>query len=1773
MFALSVMILVTKAQVQVPVLQEHFDGSSIPAGWNAIDADGDGQNWFVYSDGYQESNCVTSESYSNTTLDPFDPDNWLITPAIALNGTSTLTYYVKSTSAGYPDHYGVWISTSSTINLNDFTQLIDESETTGFWTLKTIDLSDYAGNTVYIAFRHFNSEDMLAINIDEVTVTSSLSEPTIVVTPANINFGTQIVDVASSAQSILVQGANLTSDINAAVSAPFEISLDGENFNDMQTLPSTGGNIYVRCWASEAGSFNEDIILSSGSVNEVVPVSVYVSSCISPVNLMVSQIAGTSANLSWSLSDEPTGFEQYHILFAEHESTDWAEETTDNLFYLLSGLQPQTMYDVKLYLTCEAGVSDTLSTSFITNCLAGGDVVIGNGNRSSEYLPSYNYYNYGYSQQLFLATELNGPHTFNSLSIEKECGTMPRGLKFYLMHTTATSIPESWITVDNAQLVYDSIPNIEVGWNTFSFSNNFEYNGTDNLLLITIDNTGSYGTSSTDNMWKVHNGPDNSSRYAYQDGHTYDIASLPLNSDNQYTASIRNNVVLGAECNSTTTCVAPNVVVTDVTSNEISISWVAGYQESSWNIEYKAATEDAWISVGSVEETYFTLEELQANTTYMIHVYSNCDGEQSAPALLNVTTECSTFSLPFSENFDAVDPETSIIPCWAKGTNDEYIDYPNICTWTSHSESQSMGFYSSESEYSYLALPAFDEEVEMNNLLLSFYVNASSTDYPIEVGVMTDPENYSTFTTISQFSTSQENEWELVEISTADYTGNGRYLALRTPAGDYSYMYVDDIYVDVIPSCFHVTNLEAANITTDEAEIHWTAGGEENAWQYLFGQYGTVNPEEDAFTNTNTNTVTLTDLTPNTLYVVYVKADCGGETSTAQMINFRTGCTAITQLPYIENFDTYQGVTSYWNSEANNLPNCWDYLNTGSSAEFLPLIFNNAETAASGNNSIYYYTYDDPYWSSGYGDQIAILPEMDESLPINTTMLTFDARAKNDYTELHLVVGAMSDPEDVSTFVAIDTIVTTSADYTNYEVYLSSYAGDGNRIALAAFPASTYENAGYVDNVQILPMTSCARPTNLTATTIDATSINLAWTANGGETEWVVEYGPVGFTLGQGTIIDQVTTNPYMVEGLTVNTAYDFYVKAICASVEPSNYSVVATARTYQVPATTPYFHDFSNAEENAQWTLENGPCTNKWYIGQPTSYNDEVLFVSNNGTTANYSINASSSVWAYRDVQFGTQAAEFELSFNWMAMGEQGYDRLEVYAGDRLNVSAGTSYPSTTVANLQLLGSSLCHQNSWQHFSATMNDTYAGQTKRIYFLWTNDGGVGENPPAVIDSISIIEINCANPHDVVVSNITTTSATVTFAAAATATAWQYVLSTTPISPEEGSIQDITSTTINLSDLDLSTTYYVYVRTNCGGGEFSDWTEEVSFTTDCAAITTFPYTEDFENGGAMPSCWKQEYVQGEVDWTFQAGANVSSNIQTAHSGNYNAYYFNTENSTTKLISPTLDLTNVNNPYLSFWHAQAMWVYDLDNLTVYYRTSSAAPWTQLINFTSDTPAWTYDSLSLPNPSATYQIAFEGIARYGYGVVLDDITVAEHIHVPEPCDVPTSLTVSNVDATSADVDWASSGNEISWKLQYKTENGAWSDDINVSAKPYHLSGLTQGTTYVVRVKSICAEGESDWSNTCNFTTTTVGIDNVVLSNNISILPNPADNYIKLNVNSDVNVKEAALYNAFGQLIQLIQLTDNHARIDISAMASGMYFIRIEGDNGVATKKFIKK
>ena len=85
---------------------------------------------------------------------------------------------------------------------------------------------------------------------------------------------------------------------------------------------------------------------------------------------------------------------------------------------------------------------------------------------------------------------------------------------------------------------------------------------------------------------------------------------------------------------------------------------------------------------------------------------------------------------------------------------------------------------------------------------------------------------------------------------------------------------------------------------------------------------------------------------------------------------------------------------------------------------------------------------------------------------------------------------------------------------------------------------------------------SCAPPSSLEATANSITEVEIYWTPGGSETEWTYEYGPSGFTQGDGIITITGPNNPITLGGLS--GSYDIYVQANCGAGDDSTWSTIS---------------------------------------------------------------------------------------------------------------------------------------------------------------------------------------------------------------------------------------------------------------------------------------------------------------------------------------------------------------------------------------------------------------------------------------------------------------------------------------------------------------------------------------------------------------------------------------------------------------------------------------
>lgn len=146
--------------------------------WTNVDSDNDGYSWepdFLYAledhQGHNNSLGLCGSASFIFGLGPLTPDNWLISPAIQLPaGTSRLSWYAKGIDPDYyAENYSVYVSTTGS-SISDFVTPVCTKTAHSDWHNSQIDLTPYAGRTVYVAFRHHDVSDYYYLALDDIVV-------------------------------------------------------------------------------------------------------------------------------------------------------------------------------------------------------------------------------------------------------------------------------------------------------------------------------------------------------------------------------------------------------------------------------------------------------------------------------------------------------------------------------------------------------------------------------------------------------------------------------------------------------------------------------------------------------------------------------------------------------------------------------------------------------------------------------------------------------------------------------------------------------------------------------------------------------------------------------------------------------------------------------------------------------------------------------------------------------------------------------------------------------------------------------------------------------------------------------------------------------------------------------------------------------------------------------------------------------------------------------------------------------------------------------------------------------------------------------------------------------------------------------------------------------------------------------------------------------------------------------------------------------------------
>ena len=374
------------------------------------------------------------------------------------------------------------------------------------------------------------------------------------------------------------------------------------------------------------------------------------------------------------------------------------------------------------------------------------------------------------------------------------------------------------------------------------------------------------------------------------------------------------------------------------------------------------------------------------------------------------------------------------------------------------------------------------------------------------------------------------------------------------------------------------------SITETSATFSWTNGYNNTQWEVIAVPFGNGVPITSGLL-VNTNPYTLQGLTHSTKYEFYIRAYCNAslQSNWVGPIIFNTLCGA-QQLPYLETFN---------DTDLTSKKFCWSVNNVANDLTQWRIEATEASIRAISSFTQPFVSYNDWLISA----PINVVGQKVLKYNYRAATSIFNPTARGNFEVL------MSSTPNFATF----TVLKPSTDFLNSNYQSEEIIFTGTGITYFAFrvpPTMTNpSNSGIVmiDDVSITDLNLCPNPSGLLVSAITTTTANLSWFAGNVETQWeiVIQAPYTGIPTSNGIVVN--TTPAYIATGLTEDTNYEYYVRAICQTPNVSNWIGPFRFKTKCNTLPTPFFETFdTNSTTESCWeVVNNNGNSNFWNLNQ----------------------------------------------------------------------------------------------------------------------------------------------------------------------------------------------------------------------------------------------------------------------------------------------------------------------------------------------------------------------------------------------------------------------------------------------------------------------------------------------------------------------------------------------------------------------------------------------
>ncbi|MEE1143174.1 MAG: fibronectin type III domain-containing protein [Bacteroidales bacterium] len=1479
------------------------------------------------------------------------------------------------------------------------------------------------------------------------------------------------------------------------------------------TTCSSVGNKTITCYRSnqEISINNPQEVNSSMRIvlnnrpNVKFEINPFSASCYPPTEILSQQISSQSATLAWNAVE---GVEQYAVAYKKSSEVLWDTTFVNTNSITLSQLDVITPYDMKIWSVCSDEESIAFTTSFTT--LPNEELVselpfvcefhtqaesqlwtIQNGTQTNK----WHWGNIVNSTLSDIGGVSGAMYISNNNGLTNNYDGNSTSTVYFSRYIQFNDAPEFKLTFDWKGIAEGNSDYLQV----FLLPTTTQLDH--NMVLTSGEITDRLGGA---NDWRRQevvlsreyaNGVYNLV-FCWRNDNTVEH-NPPIAVDNISIEAVNCGRVteIDSEVNDGEN-ISATIYFGDANTNE----------ERTYIVEYSLTGTGDWESVETQIDSV-VIEDLLASSNYSVRVKVLCSSTEVSDYshIHTFNTPCGTITqFPIREGFeqefvleqghigDDYSPK-----CWevVNGASSYYgFERSGDCSSEGNNSLNFSGSATSGTYNDWLITPP----IEFNgNQRMTFKIRKSSSNSTLphfkvyyydaieqDITSLGDTSLFQVLDTV--YCTHNTLDFKKMEVDLSSIVGEAR-VALVVNERTSSF-YLDELTIENSPSCPDVYGVVAKALSSTSMSVDFDAN-HQMGWTIAYGQADSIqnfNPQLASQFSVNPNDslpVIINNLTSG-IYYVAVKSNCeDGAYSEIETVEIPFA----QNLPYTQNFDSLN--INGWDFVSNSV-NSWII---GSEVNEITNQPGNALYISNGNGYNYTLTTATTAYASlnvAFGEYPAF-------------NLSFDWKAAGQGTVDYAKVYILPWDYELTTSLPNDSYSLTGrlnqqTQWQTENIELDHQYANG--IYKIVFAWKNNSSGGTnppiaIDNISIVPLT-CGGVEGLTLNNMEGTltTTSVAVSFNDYNTENVqyqIEYKTQSET--EWTIAATTDTNYYLINNLNYQTDYQVRVAVVCSNGELTSYA--------QEEITTPC-GTITQLPWQEQFSTGIGEC---WYqmLGEmsDTITHASDLLQNNNGWKYNMYVGGER---IYADLSYeyakywiispsfylGEGDTTYQLSADIFRTSHNGSEVAPMPNGDMFAILVSTDDGLTwNTANALIFGSGETSNYDY-NLSA-----FSSEASRVNFKLANENdqpltgairfafyGEGSTSRMLVDNIEISQWQpCQTPSMVNVANITSNSAELTFLDFGQSQQWEYAL-------QQGNTIDFATAqtqTINyqgtyLNDLLDGMTYSVAVRSVCSEGEYSSWSEIITFTTP-SQPTPLPFETTFSD---IYDNQKWEAVSNtNINWTigsatFSGEEDTMSAYISSNGTDYSVAMPGGWNYTYTALYREFDFGAGGNYTLSFDYKVSGYDYMDAGLHVFVKDENDVIIAEYYNMDQaianyvGVSQWTRANIELPSD-------IEGIKKivfYSWGYIssystqsqvppaIDNLVIEEMI-----CNPPTNLTVSNITENSATLSWE--GTADNYKINYVVAGS--SDTLTqITPNTTYTLGLNSFENYQVSVQSVCEE-----------------------------------------------------------------------------------------------------